>query len=236
MKKAVCILLNQQTGKFHAYLQGKACPGLFEDQAGELWVGTFNGLYRYNKEQDVFLPFFDPQSDISTENIITIIEDQKRNLWVSTNPGIIKINPERNAFFVYGKKFGVQDARACFKTSEDQIFVTSENGFYFFYPQELKTDMSPLRLTITDFFFNESSGLAGGDSTLLVSAEKNNSLSLAYNQNSFGFKFSANDYRSPEGVSYYTMMENYDPVWRTIGCRIGRLFILISHRAIMFSG
>ena len=136
---------------------------------------------------------------------------------MSTNLGIIKINPERNAFFVYGKKFGVQDVRACFKTSEDQIFVTSGNGFYFFYPQELKTDMSPLRLTITDFFFNESSGLAGGDSTLLVSAEKNNSLSLAYNQNSFGFKFSANDYRSPEGVSYYTMLENYEPVWRATG-------------------
>ncbi len=216
-EKGGVYLLNQQTGKFHGYLLGKACPGLFEDQSGDLWVGTFGGLYRYDKERDVFFPFFDPQSDISTENFIAIIEDQKRNLWMSTNLGIIKINPERNAFFVYGKKFGVQDVRACFKTSEDQIFVTSGNGFYFFYPQELKTDMSPLRLTITDFFFNESSGLAGGDSTLLVSAEKNNSLSLAYNQNSFGFKFSANDYRSPEGVSYYTMLENYEPVWRATG-------------------
>ncbi len=216
-EKGGVYLLNQQTGKFRAYLQGKACPGLFEDQSGELWAGTFNGLYRYNKAQDIFMPFFDPQSDISTEFIINIIEDQKKNLWVTGNPGLIKINPERDAFFVYGKKFGVQGTRSSFITSEDHIFVSSENGFYVFFPDDLTTDMRPLHLTITDFFFNESSGLAGGDSTLLVSAEKNNSLSLAYNQNSFGFKFSANDYRSAEAVNYYTLMENYDAVWRQSG-------------------
>ena len=33
-EKGGVYLLNQQTGKFHAYLPGKACPGLFEDQAG----------------------------------------------------------------------------------------------------------------------------------------------------------------------------------------------------------
>jgi signal transduction histidine kinase/ligand-binding sensor domain-containing protein len=216
-EKGGLYLLNQQTGKFHGYLPGKACPGLFEDQAGDLWVGTFNGLYRYNKALDVFLPFFDSQSDISTEAVISVTEDQKKNLWMTSFAGIVKINPERNAFFVYGKKFGIQYPRSLFKTSSDEIFVSSENGFYVFYPQELRTDMSPLRLTITNFFFNESSGLAGGDSSLLLSMEKNNQLSLAYNQNSFGFKFSANDYRSQNAVRYYTMMENYDPIWRESG-------------------
>jgi len=215
-EKGGVYLLDQQTGKCHSYLSGKACPGLFEDSEGDLWVGTFNGLYRYNKAQDLFIPFFDAQSDISTEPVISIVEDQKKNLWLSGLPGMIKINPERNTFFIYGKKFGVQDVRSCIITPEEKIYVSCGTGFYVFSPAELRNDLSPLHLAITDFFFNEGS-VAEGDSTLLLSAEKNNRLSLSHNQNSFGFKFSANDYRSPEGVSYFTMMENYDPVWRTSG-------------------
>jgi signal transduction histidine kinase/ligand-binding sensor domain-containing protein len=208
---------NKETGKFRGYLPGKPCPGIFEDQVGDLWVGTFDGLYRYNKETDKFLSFFDKQSEISTEPTIGITEDQNRNLWLTTLSHIAKINPERNSFFVYGKKFGVQSATFISKTSHDEIFVGNENGFYVFSPEDLTTDMSPLHLKITDFFFSEASGSSGVDSALLLSAERNNVLSLAYNQNSFGFKFSANDYRSTEEVRYYTMMENYDPVWRQSG-------------------
>ena len=51
---------------------------------------------------------------------------------MSTNFGIIKINPERNAFFVMGRN-SVCRTKSIFKTSEDQIFVSSPNGFYFFY-------------------------------------------------------------------------------------------------------
>ena len=103
------------------------------------------------------------------------------------------------------------------KTTKGQILVGNESGFYAFFPDELDVDMKPLKLVITDFFFNKGTGLTGSDSSLLRSVENKNEISLAHNQSNFGFRFTVNDYRSPEAIRYYTMLENYDPVWRQSG-------------------
>ena len=41
--------------------------------------------------------------------------------------------------------------------------------------------------------------------------------SLNYNQNNFSFYFAAIDYRAPEANRYYSLMENFDSVWRDAG-------------------
>jgi len=214
--------LNGQTGKFRNYLPGITGRCMYEDQDGELWAGTNLGLYRYNKKEDNFFAFFDSQSEISNETTTGIVEDQKKNIWLSTPSAIVRINRERNVFFVFGKKFGISPNRDFFlgpicKTSNEQILVGNMNGFYTFFPEELAVDMKPLKLVITDFFFNATSGLTGKDSSFLNSAENKSEVSLAHNQNNFGFKFTVNDYRSAENIRYYTMLENYDQVWHQSG-------------------
>ena len=214
--------LDSRTGKFRWYLHGIDGRSLYEDREGDLWAGTSNGLYRYNKKEDNFFTFFDAESKICNEHTSGIVEDDKGNLWLSTPSAIVKINRERNNFFVFGKKFGISPQEEIFsgrmtKISKGQILVGNENGFYAFFPEELDVDMKPLKLIITDFFFNKGSGLTGNDSSLLRSVENKNEISLAHNQNNFGFKFTVNDYRSPEAIRFYTMLENYDPVWRQSG-------------------
>jgi len=214
--------LNSKTGKFRWYLHGIAGRSLYEDREGDLWAGTANGLYRYNKKEDNFFTFFDAESKICNEPTSGIVEDDKGNLWLCTSNGIVKVNRERDRFFVFGKKFGISRQEEMLtgyvtKTTKGQILVGNESGFYAFFPKELDVDMKPLKLVITDFFFNKGSGLTGNDSFLLRSVENKNEISLAHNQNNFGFKFTVNDYRSPEAIRFYTMLENYDPVWRQSG-------------------
>jgi signal transduction histidine kinase/ligand-binding sensor domain-containing protein len=211
--------LNPRTGKFRWYLHGIIGRSFYQDQAGDLWAGTVNGLYRYNKEADDFSLFFDPESKICNELTSGIQEDNKKNLWVCTDASVVKINPERNNFFAFGKKSGISLQENVFsgnitRTADGQILISNNTGFYAIYPDELDVDMKPLDLIVTDFFFNKAAGLTSKDSSLLKSAENKNEISLAYNQNNFGFRFTVNDYRSPEGIRYYTMLENYDPVWR----------------------
>ena len=57
------------------------------DTNGEMWVGTMNGLCKYNAEEDAFetLPL-----EIPSHNICSIIEAQ-RILWLTTTKGLKSI-------------------------------------------------------------------------------------------------------------------------------------------------
>ena len=59
------------------------------DTNGEMWVGTMNGLCKYNAEEDAFetLPL-----EIPSHNICSIIEDQ-RILWLTTTKGLVRATP-----------------------------------------------------------------------------------------------------------------------------------------------
>ena len=136
--------------------------------------------------------------------------------------GYRKNKPGKKSFFCIWEKIWYFTRGRNFqwifaKTTKEQILVGNETGFYAFFPDELDVDMKPLKLVITDFFFNKGIWFDGKDSSLLRSAETKNEISLAHNQSNFGFRFTVNDYRSPEAIRYYTMLENYDPVWRQSG-------------------
>jgi signal transduction histidine kinase/streptogramin lyase len=209
------------TGRFHNYLPGKTGRKFYEDHQGVFWVCTNSGLFRYNKKEDKFTAFFDSQSDISNEMTTGILEDPEGNLWLSTRSSVVKVNRERNGFFVMSKKYGITIPElfigALCRTDDNRILVGNETGFYNFYPDELFLDMEPMKLVITDFFLSDKSGSTGKDSSLISLAENTNMVSLTHDQNNFSIEFSANDYRSLGIVKYYTLLENYDPVWRQSG-------------------
>ena len=214
--------LNKQTGRFRHYLNGVNAGFIFQDQEGELWAcADHNGLFRYNKSADQFYQFFDPQSDLNKETVYSMMEDEEKNLWISTSLSIVKINAARNKLFLYDDRFGVPNEKLAYNgiysTRKGEILMSNNNGFYGFFPGNMKMNMDPLKIAVTDFFINSLQASTGKDSTLQKSMEGLNELRLKYDQNSFGFNFLAIDYQSPLAVRYYTMLENYDPVWRETG-------------------
>lgn len=73
------------------------------DTNGEMWVGTMNGLCKYNAEEDAFetLPL-----EIPSHNICSIIEDQ-RTLWLTTTKGLVRYTPGEGCR-VFTKSDGLQ--------------------------------------------------------------------------------------------------------------------------------
>lgn len=67
------------------------------DTNGEMWVGTMNGLCKYNAEEDAFetLPL-----EIPSHNICSIIEDQ-RTLWLTTTKGLVRYTPGERLPSIY---------------------------------------------------------------------------------------------------------------------------------------
>lgn len=72
---------------------------LHQDHAGFMWIGTENGLNRFDGQH--FISFrFDPDDSTSISNnwILNIHEDQKGNLWVGTQNGLNRLDRDQGNF------------------------------------------------------------------------------------------------------------------------------------------
>ncbi len=72
---------------------------ILQDYLGYLWLGTQNGLVRYDGySMKVFQSEEGDSSTISGRRITTIFEDRDRNLWIGTLNGLNKFNRENDSF------------------------------------------------------------------------------------------------------------------------------------------
>jgi len=74
-----------------------------EDHSGELWIGTVNGLNRYDRETGRYIVYrFDPGNphSLSSNNVSKIYEDHAGVLWICTTGGGINTFNRRTEGFV----------------------------------------------------------------------------------------------------------------------------------------
>ncbi len=72
---------------------------IFQDSKGYIWIGTQNGLNRFNGETfDVYSYNPVDSSSISNNWIYSIAEDRDGNLWVGTKGGLNKYLAKQNTF------------------------------------------------------------------------------------------------------------------------------------------
>lgn len=72
---------------------------IFQDSKGYIWIGTQNGLNRFNGETfDIYTTNPADSASISNNWIYAIAEDNDGNLWVGTKGGLNKYLPDQNKF------------------------------------------------------------------------------------------------------------------------------------------
>jgi ligand-binding sensor domain-containing protein len=77
---------------------------LMEDSSGVLWIGTQNGLNKYNRDSNTFTYYLnDATKDTSiSHNIVSAIyEDRSNVLWIGTQGGLNKFDKETGTFTRY---------------------------------------------------------------------------------------------------------------------------------------
>src|SRR5690606_5633941 len=77
---------------------------IFEDDEGNLWIGTDAGLNHYNYSAGTFTNYL-TEDGLPNNFILGILQDDKKNLWISTKKGLSRFDPANKAF----KNFGVAD-------------------------------------------------------------------------------------------------------------------------------
>jgi ligand-binding sensor domain-containing protein/two-component sensor histidine kinase len=115
---------------------------LYQDSRGFIWVGTNNGLNRYDGVEMV--QFFQNGSNSISGNIInSITEDRQHNLWIGTNEGVSCLQPLTNTFTNYlntSADMELLKATRFFVSldSQDQLWVSSNFHLSLFNPQQKK--------------------------------------------------------------------------------------------------
>jgi len=212
--------LDEGTGKFTHYLPGNFSVHIFEDPEGNIWAGTSGGLYRYERKGDRFASFCDRESDINTFSLSGVNQDSEKNLWFYSQSNIIKLDPATKQTFFYGSKYGIipfslAPWKGVFKNHKGQLLIPHGMGFYTFSPEQLPAK-SDFKIIITEFSINNFPVLPGKRKLIEKPIEEISHLDLKYNQNNIAFNFAAIDYRAPEAIQYFTMLENYDNTWREL--------------------
>ena len=159
------------------------------DTNGEMWVGTMNGLCKYNAEEDAFetLPL-----EIPSHNICSIIEDQ-RILWLTTTKGLVRYTPGEGCR-VFTKSDGLQSEQflpnAALKASDGKIYIGSVNGFNAFYPHQIKTNVMLPPVIITELEIDNKE-IQTGNKLLPKSLNQLEELELSYKENAFSLLYAS---------------------------------------------
>src|SRR5574344_1689283 len=72
---------------------------IFKDSRGYLWIGTVNGLNRFDGySSKIFRKSNDRSGTISNNTINAIFEDHRGKIWVTTTGGLNIFDPETEQF------------------------------------------------------------------------------------------------------------------------------------------
>lgn len=196
-------------------LAKKIIYALEEDDLGNLWIGSSEGLIYQPKGQQP-TTFYTTENNLPSNIICAIEKDKTGNLWVSTNHGISKFNPRSKKFFNFYFNDGLQgnefSKNASFLDKKGQIIFGGMKGVTYFNPDKIKDNSKSTNVYITGFYIQDKSVKKGMKSdqfdivnSALIDAK---TVNLGYDDNSFSIEFSTMDFNNQQHITYFYSLEN----------------------------
>lgn len=194
---------------------------IFEDSERNLWIGTFNGLNKFNRKDETFT-HWSRIDGLPCNQIFGILEDDQKNLWLSTSRGLSKFNPKNGEFKNYDK----QDGFFCnvfnspyFKNREGKMYFGGSNGVISFFPSQIKDNEFKPPVIITDFYLFNNPVKMG------ESLEENNGFKLdqpihltkeivlKYRHRVISLEFAILNYHQSHKNQFMYKLEGFDKKW-----------------------
>jgi ligand-binding sensor domain-containing protein/signal transduction histidine kinase len=203
-------------------LHGGDISAILEDRTGTLWFGAWDGLYRFNHQNQTFTRYTESQG-LPSSAIQGILEDKVGRLWLSTKNGISRFDPKTEKFRNYDVFDGLQGndfSQACYTQGPDgEMFFGGSNGFNAFFPENVRDNPYVPPEVITSFkIFNKPVPI-GAKSVLKKAIPYVDSLTLPYSDNVFSFEFAALSYANSQKNRYRYRLEGFEHGWNEVGSK-----------------
>ncbi|WDF53985.1 ligand-binding sensor domain-containing protein [Mucilaginibacter sp. KACC 22063] len=190
---------------------------IFQDNSGQLWFATENGLNLYNAKSKTFKHFTTAQG-LPSNVIYAIREDARKNLWITTSKGLVSLRLQNNSIKVYTKANGLLSDQfnynSAYRDQSGNIYFGCVKGMIKFNPDNFTVNNYQPPVYITGIQINNKEiTIAPDKSPLKRSVSFTDTIKLAYNQSSFSIDFAALSYTSPQITSYAYQLVGLDKDW-----------------------
>jgi len=201
-------------------LSNNTVLSVFEDANNTLWIGTLNGLNKFNSKANTF-KVYNEDHGLTNGVVYAIQQDDSGLLWLSTNAGLFSFNPSEEQFINYNKNDGLQgnefNLGASFKDANGVLYFGGTNGYNYFNPYDIGQLDRDGSLTFTNVKINDTNHYFKA----LVNTDegKNSQIKLSYNQFPFFLEFSDLDFDPKKNNNYvYKLLPN-DTEWNNLQTR-----------------
>ncbi len=112
------------------FLPTKEIKCLFNDNQGFIWIGSSNGVFRYDGYETKIYKSDYKSADLLTDNTINcIVEDKEDNIWIGTNKGLNRIDKKTGIVHkVENERFENIQISSIIVTRRNEIFIGTDRG------------------------------------------------------------------------------------------------------------
>jgi serine phosphatase RsbU (regulator of sigma subunit)/ligand-binding sensor domain-containing protein len=203
-------------------LMSQDINSLYVDNDNNLWIGTWlGGLSKFDQKTGT-IKAYTQKDGLKSHSVQGILGDEENNaLWLSTFEGIARFDLDKETFNNFGVEDGIHANQFAdgsqLKTSNGLFVFGGSNGITVFDPKEIQSNLTPPKITITDFKLFNKSIFPGENSILENPIYETKKIVLDYDENDLQFDFFAAHYVDPTKNQYAYKLENYEDDWRYVG-------------------
>ena len=128
-----------------------------EDINGFIWVGTSNGLNKFDRKNSSFTRFFYNQGASKNENLInSIFEDSKSQLFLATKGGLMLFNNNSFKRIDFDEKISKDEVFSILEDNDKNLWISSIKNLYRYNPKNNVTTSfgAEDNLPIVEFYEN----------------------------------------------------------------------------------
>lgn len=215
VKKGTFKVFNEKKG-----LSNNIVSCIHEDEKGILWIGTLNGLNRF---QDGDFTAISQKHGLPDDTVYWILEDHKHDFWISSNRGIYCLSArEIDDFFkgkvetlkptVYGKEAGMRSVEcnggnhpAGWKTHNGKLWFPTTSGVSVIDPINIGINKIPPPVVI------EKIVISGKDFPVA------HIVTVSPGKNHVEIYYTALSFIVPKKIRFKYKMEGYEKEWVDAG-------------------
>ena len=212
---------DDRTGKSsNLSISDSRVTALCEDSHGSMWVGTRNGLNRYDLN-DGSMEVFSSENGLLSNIVQGILEDEAGDIWLSSNRGLTRFRVSTHKFSHFNQRDGLVNRQynrgAYYKNRQGFLIFGGSAGLDAFNPKGVpQNNIAPaVQLTTFSLFDNEVEPKQNGVLEQPIHAARK--IRLSYNEYVFSIGYAALDFADPEKNQYAYQLVGFDKSWRNVG-------------------